>query len=277
MMDRATGRVVAVIVLLIAIAASLRGYLPGVERAEQQRPPDNGSSLFYVSPCLACRWLSWLWPSLSGSGTRVERRPVPAACRTRFSGGRGRPAWRVLLIGAGLLVVWLLVVWLLSRFTVLGSVGQVQSTPASVAPAPANNVSRPPQPRDVGGDRSMLHYLIASTVAVLVLIVVGAIGATRRRRIGEAPIVAAVMPPTGHRRCGHLAGTGGGKRTGGNRRPQSRTAAGDHRVLRGDGTRTATFPRSRPAGFRHSDRGFDPGRRTSCVARRHCRRAGEPI
>ncbi len=32
MFDKATGRVVAVIVLLIVIAASLRGYLPGVER-----------------------------------------------------------------------------------------------------------------------------------------------------------------------------------------------------------------------------------------------------
>ena len=42
MMDKATGRVVAVIVLLIAIAASLRGYLPGVERADQQRPPQSG-------------------------------------------------------------------------------------------------------------------------------------------------------------------------------------------------------------------------------------------
>ena len=194
MMDRATGRVVAVIVLLIAIAASLRGYLPGVERAEQQRPTDNGSSLFYVVAMLSVSVVI-----LAVAVVVRLRDPRPAApsaggLPTRFSGGRGRPAWRVLLIGAGLLVVWLLVVWLLSRFTVLGSVGQVQNTPASVAPAPANDVSRPPQPRDVGGDRSMLHYLIASTVAVLVLIVVGAIGATRRRRIGEVPIVAAEMP-----------------------------------------------------------------------------------
>ena len=49
MLDKATGRVVAVIVLLIAIAAALRGYLPGVERATRQEPPDSGASLVSLS------------------------------------------------------------------------------------------------------------------------------------------------------------------------------------------------------------------------------------
>ena len=53
MFDRATGRVVAVIVLLIVIAASLRGYLPGVDRAAQKSPPDSGASLLYVVAMLA--------------------------------------------------------------------------------------------------------------------------------------------------------------------------------------------------------------------------------
>src|SRR6201999_2367008 len=52
MTDKATGRVVAVIALLIAIAASLRGYLPGVEQAGQRRPPHSGSSLLYVAALL---------------------------------------------------------------------------------------------------------------------------------------------------------------------------------------------------------------------------------
>ena len=52
MFDKATGRVVAVIVLLIVIAASLRGYLPGVDRAAQKSPPDSGASLFYVTALL---------------------------------------------------------------------------------------------------------------------------------------------------------------------------------------------------------------------------------
>jgi hypothetical protein len=44
MFDKATGRVVAVLVLLIAVAAALRGYIPGVDRTEQQRPPACAAS-----------------------------------------------------------------------------------------------------------------------------------------------------------------------------------------------------------------------------------------
>ena len=48
MSDRSTGRVVAVIVLLIVVAASLRGYLPGAHREAQTSPPESGASLIYV-------------------------------------------------------------------------------------------------------------------------------------------------------------------------------------------------------------------------------------
>jgi hypothetical protein len=43
-----------------------------------------------------------------------------------------------------------------------------------------------------------LHYLIATTVALFVLIVVGAVATARRRRVGEPPIVVAEIsrPPT---------------------------------------------------------------------------------
>jgi Domain of unknown function (DUF4129) len=180
MMDKATGRVVAVIVLLIAIAASLRGYLPGVEHADQRRPPQSGLSLLYVAALLTVS-LAIVAVALI-TRLRDPRRVASSASplSDRLSRGHGRPAWRVLLIGAAVLLAWLLLVWLLSQFVGPHGIDQPQST----APAPANNVPRPPGSQDNGADRDVLRYLIASTVALLAMIVAGAIVA-RRRRIAE--------------------------------------------------------------------------------------------
>ncbi|MFZ0228179.1 MAG: DUF4129 domain-containing protein [Mycobacterium sp.] len=179
--DKATGRVVTVIVLLIAIAASLRGYLPGVERANQP-PPDSGSSLVYVAALLSVS-LVIVAVALITRLRDPRRAPASAAgLRDRFSGGRGRPGWRVVLIGAAVLVVWLLVVWLLSRFIVLHGVAQSQPAPQSGVPTPGSNTPRRPGPRDGGADRDVLRYLIAGSVALLTMIVVGAVVTARRRR-----------------------------------------------------------------------------------------------
>lgn len=182
MMDKATGRVVAVIVLLIAIAASLRGYLPG-EHAGQQRPPQSGLSLLYVAGLLTVSLVIVAVALITR--LRDPRRVASSASplSDRFSGGRGRPAWRVLMIGAAVLVVWLILVWLLSQFVGPHGIDQSQSAPQSAVPAPANNVPRPPGQQDNGADRDMLRYLIASTVALLAMIVAGAIVARRRRAV----------------------------------------------------------------------------------------------
>jgi Domain of unknown function (DUF4129) len=190
--DKATGRVVAVIVLLIAIAASLRGYLPGVERADQP-PADSGSSLVYVAAMLTVS-LVIVAVALIARLRDPRRAAVSAAALSdRFSGGHGRPAWRVLMIGAALLVVWLLVVWLLSRFIVLHGATQSQPAPQSGVPTPPANTPRPPGSQDGGADRDVLHYLIAGSVALLTMIVVGTVVTARRRRV-VAPRIEAAQP-----------------------------------------------------------------------------------
>jgi len=110
MFDKATGRVVAVIVLLIVIAASLRGYLPGVDRAARKTPPDSGASLVYVIAMLGVSLVIFAVAIIVR--LRDPRRAAPSAggLPDRFSDGRGRPTWRVLLIGAGVLAAWLLAV-----------------------------------------------------------------------------------------------------------------------------------------------------------------------
>src|SRR5271156_2108742 len=170
MFDRSTGRVVAVIVLLIVIVASLRGYLPGVDRGARRGPPDSPASLVYV--------IAMLGVSVVIVGVAIivrlrdPRRAAPSASglSERLSDGRGRPT------GRG------------------GGAGAPAAAPPSPAPAPGTNASRPPQPPDVGADRDVLHYLIAATAALFVLIVVGAVVAARRRRVEEPPTVAAEMP-----------------------------------------------------------------------------------
>jgi hypothetical protein len=194
MMDKATGRVVAVIVLLIATAASLRGYLPGVEHAGPQRPPRTGLSLLYVAALLTVS-LVIVGVALI-SRLRDPRRVASSAgpLSDRLSPGHGRPAWRVLLIGAAVLLAWLLSVWLLSQFVGPHGIDQPQSAPPSGVPAPSNNVPRPPGSRITGADRDVLRYLIASTVALLAMIVAAAIvGRRRRRRIVE-PSSSAPLP-----------------------------------------------------------------------------------
>ena len=191
MFDKATGRVVAVIVLLVAVAASLRGYLPGVERAARQGPPDSASSLVYVGALLS---VSLVIVAVAIIARLRDPRRAPASAgglSDRFGGSAGRPAWRVVMIGAAVLVAWLLLVWLLSQFIVVHGVGQPQPAPQSGAPTPANNTPRPPGPRDAGADRDVLRYLITSTVALLVMIVVGAVVTARQRRVGAQPIAAA--------------------------------------------------------------------------------------
>jgi uncharacterized protein DUF4129 len=191
MFDKATGRVVAVIVLLIVIAASLRGYLPGVEHAARKNPPDSGSSLVYVIAMLAVS-VTILAVAIIAR-LRNPRMAAPSAdgLPQRFSDGRGRPAWQVLVIGAALLVVWLLTVWLLSQFIVLHVADQTATAPASSTPPTGTNAPPQSKPPDAGADRGTLRYLIATSVAVLVLAVAGAVVAARRRRVGAAPVVAA--------------------------------------------------------------------------------------
>ena len=115
MFEKATGRVVAVIVLLILVAASLRGYLPGGERPQRQPDTDNPTSLALIVALLGVTLVIVAFAVITRS-----RDPRTAAASAglpegRFGGGIGRPSWRVLLMGFGVLVAWLLMVWLLTH------------------------------------------------------------------------------------------------------------------------------------------------------------------
>lgn len=194
MIDKATGRVVAVLVLLVVIGASLHGYLPGVVRASRQEPPRSSASLAYVVALLS---VSLVIVGAAVIARLRDPRRAPAAAglpESRFGGGLGRPGWRVLLIGAGVLVAWLLLVWLLAHFIVPHEISQPPGGTAPTTSPPATGTRPPPEPRDSGGNGDVLGYLIASTVTLLVLIVVGIVAAVRGRRNAIPRIAAAELP-----------------------------------------------------------------------------------
>lgn len=196
MIDKATRRVVLVLVLLIVVAASLRGYLPGVERAAPQEPPRSSASLAYVVALLG---ISLVVVSAAVIARLRDPRTAPATAGlpdSRFAGDGGRPAWRVLLIGTGVLVGWLLLVWLLAHVIVPREIGQPSSATAPTTPPPATGTGPPPEPRDSAENGDVLGYLITSTVALLVLLVVAGTAAVTRRRRKPIPHTIAAEPPT---------------------------------------------------------------------------------
>lgn len=189
--DKATGRVVVVIVLVVVVAAALRGYLPGVQEASQRQPPRSSGSLAYVVVLLSIS-LAIVGASVIARLRDPRKRAVSAGLpESRFSGGVGRPGWRVLLIAAAVLVAWLLLVWLLTRLIAPHELVPPTNPTKSGAPPPPADSATPTGPREDGGGGDVLGYLLASTVTLSMLVVAGILAAIRSRRKTSPVVVAA--------------------------------------------------------------------------------------
>lgn len=185
MPDRATSRVIALIVLLIVVAAALHGYLPGARRTPpREHAASSAVSLALVGALLVVS-LAVIVVAVIG---RLRQPRAPAAIAGSLSEGLGgsavRPSWRMMLIGLALLTGWLLLVALFTQLLQRGVGGQVSttgpstSTPAAhgtVAPSSAAPTAQP----DTGGH--VLPYLAASTVGLLVVLVGATLLASRKR------------------------------------------------------------------------------------------------
>ncbi|OMC22983.1 DUF4129 domain-containing protein [Mycobacterium colombiense] len=190
-MDKPTGRVVALIVLLFVVAAALRGYLPA--RQDEMRSESGGrAALTFVVAILAVT-LALIAVAVVAR-LRDPRAPAPNAggLSEMLGTGKGRPSWRVLLIGAAVIAAWLLVVILLTRFSGHG-VAPAPSPPDGGAAASTHPPAQPPQqhphrPRD--GSQNLLGILLACTVAMLVMFVAGTVASTRRRWRPVTPAIA---------------------------------------------------------------------------------------
>lgn len=181
MRDKATGRVVALIVLLIVVAASLHGYLPTHERQPRQQTTGNPASLAFVVALLSVSLAIIVIAVIAR--LKDPRMAALGAGGLPESLGRsstGRPSWRVVLIGLAVIIAWLLMVFVLTRLLHHGVGGHVSTTQPTTTPAPRKDTAPPPPPADNSG--KVLGYLGASTVLLLVTLVAATVVTSRKRR-----------------------------------------------------------------------------------------------
>ena len=186
--DKPTGRVVALIVLLIVVAAALRGYLPAHDRAAHAESGGNRAAMIFVIAALAGT-ITLLAVAVIAR-LRDPRAVAPSAANVSdmLGTGRGRPKWRVLLIGLGVIVAWLLIVMLLSRLSVPHGVTPSAPPPEQTTSPSAHATAPPPQqqhPQNNTGD--MVGILLAATVPMLLIIVAGSAVMARRRWKASTP------------------------------------------------------------------------------------------
>ncbi len=186
-LDKPTGRVVALIVLMIALAAALRGYLPAPGHAVRAVAGTSPVALTLVVAVLGAA-LALLTIAVIARLRDPRADPPPAGGLSEMLGtGRARPSWRVLLIGLGVIVAWLLLVLLLSRL--VGGHGVTSTPPSDTSAPPSPHVTAPPAQQqhrhDSAGD--MLAILVVSTVAMFFMIVAGTVVLSRRRWRAATP------------------------------------------------------------------------------------------
>lgn len=186
--DKPTRRVVALIVLLVCAAASLRGYLPANIRAAHDESADHPAAQVLVIVLLG---VSLALIAISVIAQIREQRTAAQGVdsRSQTLGGRGgRPSWRVMVIGLAVILAWLLLLWLLARLPGYQAVDAPASGPGSRTPS-SGNMTAPPSPGQEADDSGggVFGYLLASTVALLVLLVGGAVVVLRRRLVAAKP------------------------------------------------------------------------------------------
>lgn len=172
--DKPTGRAAALMVLLIVVAAALRGYLPVHERAAHPDGQRNPAAPAFIVVALAVT-LTLLAIAI------IARLRDPRGAAPRAGGlseilgtGRGRPSWRVLLIGLVVIVSWALIVTLLARLLAAHGVAPSAPVPDTGTPPPARVSSAPPrQPTTQAGNGGVLAILLAATVPMLLMIIAG--------------------------------------------------------------------------------------------------------
>ncbi|WP_409429370.1 DUF4129 domain-containing protein [Mycobacterium sp. SMC-11] len=191
--DRATVRVIALGVLLLAAGATTRGYLPGAA-PESHRT----SAASTVEPVV-------LAALLAVSGTiiavavvhraRHQRARAGSIGQLSLTAGAGRgPVWRAVLIVAAALALWLLTILMLAklgggfRIELPTEVSGTGETPPGTPVAPA-----PPPAAPSGLASGASAYLLAVATLLLALLA-AAVLAARARRPQPAPPETIVTP-----------------------------------------------------------------------------------
>src|SRR5271167_5007289 len=131
--DKPTGRVVALIVLLIVAATALRGYLPAYDPAPRAQPGSGRAAFLSVVVVLSATLALLAVAIIARLRDPRAMAPKQGDLSEMLGSRTGRPNWRVLLVGLAVIVAWLLIAMLLARLWVPR--GVVPSAPSSVPSA----------------------------------------------------------------------------------------------------------------------------------------------
>ena len=276
--NKAVTRNIAVIVLVLLAIVALRGYLPGAEPAPKPAEAASNGAGSYLA-VLAMLAVSFTVIAISIVAQARRRIAAPSAGeppREYRSERTGLP-WRLLLIAAVGLLAWLLVVVLLMRWGSDLAGNEVPQTDPNSDAVPETGRAEPTPPETPSGrwrpvrlplgDRNRAVRPLDGRDPVQPQARRHVDGDSHRRRRTQAP-----TPPAGPdlARAAEL-----GLAEIGDLQPRS--ARGDHRLLRGDGTRAGEVAGHRPAGFGHPVGGAGPRRRAPRPACRQRGRTGRPV
>jgi hypothetical protein len=187
--DKATSRVVALIVLLIVVAAALRGYLPARDHAPQPLAEQGGgrAAMMFVIAALAGTLAVMAVAVIARLRDPRAVAPSAQSLSDMLGTGRGRPNWRVLLIALAVIVAWLLITMLLAHLFAPHGVSPLAPVPDQSASPSAHGNAPPPnqQPQNDTGD--MVGILLASSVPMFLIVLAAAVINTRRRWRAATP------------------------------------------------------------------------------------------
>ncbi|BAX91510.1 DUF4129 domain-containing protein [Mycobacterium shigaense] len=189
--DKPTRRVVALIVLLIVVAAALRGYLPVRDRMPHAGPGAGRTAMVFVVVALSATLTLLAVAVIARLRDPRAVAPQPKDLSDMLGTGSARPNWRVLLIGLGVIISWLVIVTLLARLwlphnAASSGAPDVTSQPSPGGGAPPTQLRRPQH--DTG---NMFGILSAGVIPMMLLLVVATLINARRRRRGSATILLA--------------------------------------------------------------------------------------
>jgi Domain of unknown function (DUF4129) len=185
-MDKPTGRVVALIVLLIFVSAALRGYLPTNHHAPHAQEGSSRAAFIFVVALLSATLALLAVAVIARLRDPRAMAPKNRDLSEMLGTGRGRPSWRVLLIGLAVIAAWLVIAMLLSRLFVPHTVAStVPAADPGATPPPPNTPPKQRPPQNNGG--SLYPILLAGVVPMLLLLVAGSVVMSRRRWRAAAP------------------------------------------------------------------------------------------
>lgn len=191
--DKPTGRVVALIVLMILVAAALRGYLPDQGRGVRTEPGGGRAALLFVIAALAGSLALLAIAVIARLRDPRAVAPKQEDLSDMLGTGKGRPSWRVILIGLALVAAWLLVATLLVHYLVPHRVDPAVSGPAPPAQPPGRPAGAPPQQQHhpPNNPADMFGVLLAGAIPMMLVIVAGSVIMARRRWRAATPTVRA--------------------------------------------------------------------------------------